>query len=88
MSSYNVNTCRLGLNVSVILRMLEHITMHKEVFRVNNPWLGRILSTFREVEDKLKEEHTTTKAEIKAFFLSSDLKKGRELSQTNFLDRN
>jgi hypothetical protein len=50
------------MNVSVILRMIELITLHKDIFRSSNPWLGRILGTLNEIEEKLKEEHANTKS--------------------------
>lgn len=43
------------MNISVILKMLELIGQYKEIFRSNNPWLGRILGTLNEIEEKLKE---------------------------------
>ena len=44
-NSYTHYTCRLAMNVSVILKMLELIGQHKDIFRSSNPWLGRILGT-------------------------------------------
>jgi hypothetical protein len=44
-NSYTHYPCRLAMNVSVILKMCELISVQKDIFRANNPWLGRILGT-------------------------------------------
>ena len=74
-NSYTHFTGRLSMNVSVILKMLEMITMHKDIFKSSNPWLGRILGTLNDIQEKLKEEYVNTKSEIKGFFLNTDIKK-------------
>jgi len=62
--------------------------MHKEIFRVSNPWLSRILGTLNEIEEKLKEEHQNSKSEIKAFFINTDIKRNSSvLPATGYLDR-
>ena len=48
-NSYTHHTCRLPMNVSVVLKMLELIGQHKGIFRSSNPWLGRILGTLNEL---------------------------------------
>ena len=78
------------MNISVILKMLEQINLHKEVFKSSNPWLGRILGTLNEIEEKLKEDHVNTKSEIKAFFINTDVKKASLISNNileNFSDQ-
>jgi hypothetical protein len=56
---------------------------------VQNPWLGKILGTLNEIEDKLKEDNINTKSEIKGFFINTDLKRNSSsIPSTNFLDRN
>ena len=49
-NAYTHHPSRLALNVSVILKLLEQIIVFKDIFRVNNPWLGRILGTLNEIE--------------------------------------
>jgi hypothetical protein len=44
-NSYTHYNTRLPFNISVIIKIIEHITLHKEIFRVSNPWLSRILGT-------------------------------------------
>lgn len=61
-NSYSHHSCRLAPNISVILKILEQISHHKEIFRVHNPWLGRILGTLNEIEEKLKEDFVNTKS--------------------------
>ena len=76
------------MNVSVILKMLEMITVHKEVFKSTNPWLGRILGTLNDIEEKLKEEYINTKSEIKGFFLNTDVKKSNLRFSSADLEKN
>lgn len=87
-SSYTHYGCRLSMNVSVILKMLELIGQYKEIFRSSNPWLGRILGTLNEIEEKLKEDNINTKSEIKAFFLNTDVKKSSSLFSNTYLEKN
>jgi hypothetical protein len=87
-STYTHHSCRIPLNVPVILKMLEQIVVFKDIFRASNPWLGRILGTLNEIEEKLKEEHQNTKSEIKAFFINTDIKKSSSLISTSYLDKN
>jgi hypothetical protein len=42
------------MNVPVVLKILEHINNHPDVFKASNPWLGKLLGTLNEIEDKLK----------------------------------
>jgi hypothetical protein len=49
-NSYTYYTARLPFNISVIIKIIENITLHKEIFRVSNPWLSRILGTINEIE--------------------------------------
>lgn len=39
------STVRLTLNVSVVLKILELINLHPEIFRMTSPWLSRIVGT-------------------------------------------
>lgn len=75
-NSYTQNNgARIPLNVPVVLKILEHINSHPDIFKVSNPWLGKLLGTLNEVEDKLKEEYQTTKSEIKAFFRNTEMRR-------------
>jgi len=68
--------------------MLELISQHKDIFRSSNPWLGRILGTLNEIEEKLKEDHANTKSEIKGFFINTDVKKSSLFSIPNLVGSN
>lgn len=88
-SSYTDHNCRLALNISVVLKMLEQIVAYREIFRVNNPWLGTILGALNEIEEKLGDDNQNTKSEIKAFFINVDIKKNSTLlPSTSYLDKN
>lgn len=48
------NPARLSPNISVIIKILEHIHSYPEIFRITSPWLSRIVGTLSEIEEKLK----------------------------------
>lgn len=48
--SYN-NMSRVSMNIPIIIKMLEYIHTHPEIFKpVTSPWLHRILGTLNEIE--------------------------------------
>lgn len=43
------NSHRLNFNIPVVLKILELINLHPEVFRMTSPWLSRIVGTLSEI---------------------------------------
>ncbi len=46
------------MNVPVVLKILENIHTHPEIFKNSSPWLSRIVGTLSEIEDKLKDDQS------------------------------
>ena len=85
--SYSVSN-RYAMDIPVILKILEFVSVHPEIFRPSSPWLSRVFGAINEIEEKLKDEQQI-KSEIKAFFRT--LEKTENFSNippTSYLNNN
>ena len=53
-SSFKIRN-RIHSDVPVIIKILEYLNKHPEIFRSSSPWLSRLLSALHEIEESLKE---------------------------------
>jgi CCR4-NOT transcription complex subunit 1 len=80
-NSYKKKT-RLGLNVEVIVKILEARKDSKIVFCIKNPWLYPILCVLRELQDKVTDNQVKT--EVQRLFKIIQTEES-EIMETDFL---